>query len=209
MAFEAYRAYRAPRWEDFPDIELYMDQVISVLEKQLSLFAPEGEKAITSTMINNYVKQKLIPPPENKRYGRSQLVFLYVICILKKFMQLSRIRIVLENLREGKSDEEAYLFFAAQLDTAMRLVFEKVIPETKELSDPAESCVRSAVAAFAMIVYSEAVYLDAEKGWEKARLKEEARQKAAEEKAKLKKEKEKAEKKEKKKAAKEEKKEEK
>jgi len=197
MAFEAYKAYRAPRWEDFPDIELYMDQVISVLEKHLSLFASEGEKVITSTMINNYVKQKLIPPPENKRYGRRQLAFLYVVCILKKFMQLSRIRILLENLKEGRTEEEAYLYFARQLDSVMQLVFERVMPEAEEARNPAEDCVRSAAAAFAVIVYSEAVFAEAEKDWVSAQKKAEEKIKKAEAKEKQKKEKEKAEMKEK------------
>ncbi len=205
MAFEAYKAYRAPRWEDFPDIELYMDQVISVLEKHLSLFSSEGEKVITSTMINNYVKQKLIPPPENKRYGRRQLAYLYVVCILKKFMQLSRIHLLLENLTAGRTEEEAYLFFARSLDSAMQLVFERAIPEAEDLRDPAEDCVRSATAAFAVIVYSEAVFSQAEGGWNLKKQKAEAKQKKAEEKEKQKKEKEKAEKKEKKKSGKEEK----
>lgn len=205
MAFQSYREYRAPRWEDFPDIELYMDQVISVLERYLSLFAPEGEKAITSTMINNYVKQKLIAPPANKRYGRSQLVFLFVICILKKFMQLSRIKMLLENLRKDKSDEEAYAFFAAQLDDALRLVFERKIPDHTELEDPAENCVRSAVVAFAVIVYSEAVFAEAEKGWKAALESELAAKEKAEEEERRKKEQEKNEKKEKKKNTKEEK----
>lgn len=187
MAFEVYKAYRAPRWEDFPDIELYMDQVISVLEKHLSLFASEGEKVITSTMINNYVKQKLIPPPENKRYGRRQLAFLYVVCILKKFMQLSRIRILLENLNKGRTQEEAYLFFARQLDSAMQLVFEKAMPEAMEIRDAAEDCVRSAAAAFAVIVYSEAVFAEAEKDWCLEQQKAEERIKKAEEKEKQKK----------------------
>lgn len=207
MAFEAYKAYRAPRWEDFPDIELYMDQVISVLEKHLLLFASEGEKVITSTMINNYVKQKLIPPPENKRYGRRQLAFLYVVCILKKFMQLSRIRILLENLKEGRTEEEAYLFFARQLDSAMKPVFEAAMPESDKSGDSAEDCVRSAVSAFSVIVYSEAVFGEAEKGWNLAKEKAEMKSKKAEEKEKNKKEKEKAEAKENKKKEKAEKKE--
>lgn len=202
MAFEVYKAYRAPRWEDFPDIELYMDQVISVLEKHLSLFSSEGEKVITSTMINNYVKQKLIPPPENKRYGRKQLAFLYVVCILKKFMQLSRIRILLENLKEERTAEEAYLFFARQLDGALQLVFEKKMPEAEEIRDPAEDCVRSATAAFAVIVYSEAVFTEAESTWNKAQQDAKAREKEAEKKEKQKKEKEKADKKEKEKSEK-------
>ena len=73
--------YHCPRWDELPDIELYMDQVLSVLERKLKIFAEPEEKIITSTMINNYVKQKVIKPPLNKRYDRYHLAYFYVICV--------------------------------------------------------------------------------------------------------------------------------
>ena len=69
-----------PRWDDLPDIELYMDQVVSILEKNLSVFS-NGEKLITPSMINNYVKQKIVKPPVKKRYDKMHLAYLFVVCI--------------------------------------------------------------------------------------------------------------------------------
>ena len=74
---ERYLSFRCPRWRELPELELYMDQVLCILEKNLGLFGEEtdskkeddGQKTsvvITPTMINNYVKNKLIPPPEKK-----------------------------------------------------------------------------------------------------------------------------------------------
>ena len=60
--------FHCPRWKELPEIDLYMDQVVSILEKYLSVFMEyEGEKIITPTMINNYVKQKVVDPPIKKR----------------------------------------------------------------------------------------------------------------------------------------------
>ncbi|MBQ9921517.1 MAG: DUF1836 domain-containing protein [Clostridia bacterium] len=57
--------FHLPRWDELPEIELYMDQVVYTLEKKLEIFAEdESQKIITSTMINNYVKQKVVKPPE-------------------------------------------------------------------------------------------------------------------------------------------------
>lgn len=55
-------SYNMPDWNDLPDIDLYMDQVITYLEKQLSVFSRnDDEKLITPAMINNYVKNEIIP----------------------------------------------------------------------------------------------------------------------------------------------------
>ena len=62
MTKEDFLKYRCPRWDEFPAIELYMDQVLSILENSLSGFS-HGERTITSSMINNYVKQKIVKPP--------------------------------------------------------------------------------------------------------------------------------------------------
>ena len=63
---------RLPRWEDLPDIELYMDQVLTLISKYLSMFneVSGAEKLITPSMINNYVKAKLVAAPINKKYPR-------------------------------------------------------------------------------------------------------------------------------------------
>ena len=60
--------YSLPSWEHLPDLELYMDQVISLIEKYLKIYikVTGSERLITSSMINNYVKLSIIPAPNKK-----------------------------------------------------------------------------------------------------------------------------------------------
>ena len=48
------------RWEEIPDFPLYIDQVVSIIEKSLSFLKNNDDAIITKTMINNYVKHKLL-----------------------------------------------------------------------------------------------------------------------------------------------------
>ena len=57
-------AQRLPRWDELPDIDLYLDQVLTLLDKYLGPFLPEnGGHALTASMINNYVKLRIVPAP--------------------------------------------------------------------------------------------------------------------------------------------------
>ena len=88
--------FHMPRWNDLPEIDLYMDQVISVTDKYLGVFSATGEPVLTPSMINNYVKNRVIPPPEKKKYKREHLAKLLVICILKPTMEISAIADIME-----------------------------------------------------------------------------------------------------------------
>ena len=62
------------KWEGLPDIDLYMDQVVTYLRRQLALFQDDSEASlVTRSIINNYVKDGIVPRPVNKRYAREQL----------------------------------------------------------------------------------------------------------------------------------------
>ena len=65
-----------PQWETLPDIGLYMDQVITLMERTFAPFLPGAE--ITKSMVNNYVKVELIPRPIGKKYDREHLALLLV-----------------------------------------------------------------------------------------------------------------------------------
>ena len=62
---------RPVEWEAFPDIGLYMDQLISYMPRQLIHYG-EGE-SLTSAMVNNYIKDGAMPRAEGKRYSRTHL----------------------------------------------------------------------------------------------------------------------------------------
>ena len=90
----ALTSYSLPCWEELPDIELYMDQVIFFLEKNLGIFHETfgSEKIVTPSMINNYVKLGQIPPPEKKKYGKQHIAYLLIICTLKQTLDMATIK---------------------------------------------------------------------------------------------------------------------
>ena len=120
---EKLAAHKLPRWESFPDIELYMDQVVAGMEKALELYNKSGSeesKLITPSIINNYVKLKIIPAPHKKRYNREHLAYLVMICILKQTLAISSIVKIIETNLESKSIKELYNEFCS--------IYENVIP---------------------------------------------------------------------------------
>lgn len=197
---EKTKSFVCPTWSEFPDIELYMDQVISVLERYLTPFFPEEEKCITPTMINNYVKQRILPSPENKRYGKKHLAYLFMISILKRFMQLSDISTLLDNLVREMGEEGAFDLFSRELTASLaRLFKEDARPALSEKGKCAR-VVRSCCDAFSSILYSKSVFVAAEFAPKETPEEKKEKEKAKE---KEKKEKEKKDKEKKEKAKKE------
>lgn len=71
---------------DIPNIDLYMDQVTTFMDEQLdSTKRYKEDKILTKTMINNYTKNNLLPPPVKKKYSRSICCFSFLSTILKVF----------------------------------------------------------------------------------------------------------------------------
>ncbi len=146
--------YRCPRWEQLPDIDLYMDQVLVVLERHLSIFKrDDGEKIITSTMINNYVKQKITFPPVNKKYTRYHIAYLYIVCVLKSFMSLSEICTSITGMLNGRHSAEAFNMFSDEFNAAMDEVFGVAQRKTMPPDDDAGRLLRSGATVCANILY--------------------------------------------------------
>ena len=83
------RTSNAVEWDRLPEIYLYMDQVLTFMNKQLRLYERDnGEVLLTSSMINNYVKVGVLPRPEQKKYSREHLAILLVICMLKQVLSI-------------------------------------------------------------------------------------------------------------------------
>ena len=100
-----------PDWESLPQLDLYMDQVILLLTRYLAPLERYGEeKAITASIINNYVRMKVMPAPVKKRYSRVHLAYLIVICTLKQSLSISCIQRLLP---QAGSEEEARAFYTA------------------------------------------------------------------------------------------------
>ena len=98
-----------PNWNEIPEIGLYMDQVISLMEHYLQhIVFEDGFKLLTPSMINNYVKLNIIPAPEKKKYYRTHIAYLIIICSLKQVIPISRIKEFIEVKLQSNSIEEIY-----------------------------------------------------------------------------------------------------
>ena len=87
--------------EDIPNIGLYMDQVTTFMDEQLEACKRyEDDKILTKTMINNYTKNKLLPPSNKKKYSREHIFLLIMIYYLKSILSISDIQSLLEPLSE-------------------------------------------------------------------------------------------------------------
>ena len=86
--------FRLPAWEEIPDIGLYMEQVVTLLREYLDYLPPElkEEEAVTAAAINNYVRTRVMPGPQKKRYYRVHLAYLIMICTLKQGLSISLVQ---------------------------------------------------------------------------------------------------------------------
>ena len=90
--------YHLPEWNAIPDLGLYMDQVIVLLEQYLSFIpAPTGtkERFVTSSTINNYVRLKIMPAPVKRKYHRIHIAYLIMILTMKQSLSISDVQKVI------------------------------------------------------------------------------------------------------------------
>lgn len=78
---------RFPRWKELPTLGLYIDQVVTIVNDQLLAI---GVEPLTKSMVNNYVKKKVIQAPVKKKYAVNQLVDLLLIGLFKTSFSLKR-----------------------------------------------------------------------------------------------------------------------
>lgn len=95
------------RPEELPNIDLYMDQVTTFMDRQLaSSKRYEDDKILTKTMINNYAKNRLLPAPDKKKYSRDHMLTLIFIYYLKNILSINDIKALLDPITDnyfGKS----------------------------------------------------------------------------------------------------------
>lgn len=125
---------RPARWESFPDIPLYMDQVVAYLGRQL-IGSGRGE-ALTSAMINNYIKDGLAPRAQGKRYGREHLAYLTLVAALKQVLSVRDMSALLHGGERPADAQALYAGFLDSLDLALGETLEHVrgFPRREDLS---------------------------------------------------------------------------
>lgn len=152
---KSFKDFNMPRWDDLPEIDLYMDQVISVTDKLLSSLSVEDTPILTPSMINNYVKNRIIPPPVKKKYSREHLAKLIIICIMKPIMEISAIADIMTR-------NEA-LYGTAQMLDKFSSMFEKNIASRARSSELAMESTEKTEEMLCAIAIENAVKAGAEK----------------------------------------------
>lgn len=120
-------SFHLPMWEELPDIDLYMDQLVSLVGKYLSLFPEDSQNPIiTPSIINNYVRLNVMPAPYRKRYSRKHIAYAVMICFLKQVMTLTEIQKVIPPDLSQDQLRQLYNDFVRKTTTATRLFMDEV-----------------------------------------------------------------------------------
>ena len=125
---EQMRQRRPVPWDQLPDFPLYMDQVLSYMDRQVIRFSEED--SLTAAMVNNYTKSGLVPRAEGKKYHRTHLAYLTAICALKRVLSVRETKALLHAAAEGEEDWALYAKFLGQMDMALERTADALDPDT-------------------------------------------------------------------------------
>lgn len=112
---------------DIPNIDLYMDQVTGFMDKHLeSSKRYEGDKLLTKTMINNYTKNDLLPPPVKKKYSKDHMYLLVFIYYLKNFLSISDVKKIINPMSQ--------MFFGENGGITLEEIYSGIFKMEEEMS---------------------------------------------------------------------------
>ena len=123
--------------EEIPNIDLYMDQITTFMDSQLAASKRYADdKILTKTMINNYAKNNLLPPPAKKKYTKEHVLTLIFIYYFKNILSISDIQSILNPITErisGKTPTTGWRIFTGRFSgwsTRKRRTSSKTSPKS-------------------------------------------------------------------------------
>ena len=114
---------RLPRYDEIPRIDLYMDQLVGYLEETLAPLYQTDDKIITRSMVNNYVKQGVLASTSGKKYTRSHIAYLIVICTLKQTFSIAEIDRLIRMQIASFDTHVAYDYYCDAFEAALKALF--------------------------------------------------------------------------------------
>lgn len=105
-----------PKWEDIPNIDLYLDQVLLYVNQVCAPISPDKDKGLTASMVNNYVKHGYLTKPDKKKYQRKQIARLIAITTLKSVFSIQEIAQTLNTLQTQASSDQLYDAFVGYMN---------------------------------------------------------------------------------------------
>ncbi len=126
---DSIRDFRLPRYQEIPNVGLYLEQATKYVCEYLS---PLGEYSLTPSMISNYVKKGLIANPVKKQYGREQIAYLFFIAVAKSVLSLDALTGFIKLQQQTYTLPRAYDYFCDEFENLLRFTFE--LQDTMEVS---------------------------------------------------------------------------
>lgn len=152
-------SYHIPRLNEIPEIELYMDQVILYVKKYFSIFPYSREQNfITPSMINNYVKSNLIPPPNGKKYTRRHIAYIFVIFFLKQIFSLEEVKAFISLQIKLSGEKDAYEEFCNIFESELKNFSSHNVINRSELSGN-QSMLHHAALSIAHKLYTQSLLI--------------------------------------------------
>ena len=125
--------------DEIPNIDLYMDQVLSFLDDKLNYTrrnsADGEEKIFTKTMINNYAKNDLLPPPVKKKYSKEHMMTLIFIYYFKNFLSINDVQTLINPLCEGYFNGNGEIKLSEIYDSILEKGDERIGLLSKDIKD--------------------------------------------------------------------------
>lgn len=150
------KTFSFPNYREIPDVGLFLEQTTKYVS---GVIAPLCGITITSSMISNYVKKKLIPNPQKKQYNRDQIAYLIFIVIAKSVLSLEHVQVLLEMQKASYTEEQAYAYFCEEFENVLRVAFglEEEYRKIGMHNNEQKTILRNTIIAVANKIYLEHV----------------------------------------------------
>lgn len=142
---------RPAAWDALPDIELYMDQVLGYMRRQLYSSRPESN--VTAAMVNNYIRDGVMPRTNDKKYSRRHIARLTTICVMKQILAVGDMSLLFQIFPPGNMPH-IYEKYREILNSELTSVM-KNVPSDDDEQVLADAIVRFAITSYANKIAAE------------------------------------------------------
>jgi len=110
--------FKFPKTSEMPTVDLYMDQVIEYTKSFFKIIElGEQKELVTPSMINNYVKNGIIPSPKGKKYSRRHIAYIIAVFYLKQILSLDEVKALIDHQIKQNDESGAYRYFCESLES--------------------------------------------------------------------------------------------
>ena len=149
---ELMGAFELPRYDQLPDVGLYLEQTTKYINQRLE---PLGFAEVTGSMVRNYVKMGLVASPDHKQYNADHIAYLISTVILKHVLSLEHIHTMFSMQVKVYTVPVAYDYFCMELENVLRVRFgiKDHLDEIGVTESLEKEILRSAIVAVSHMVY--------------------------------------------------------